>query len=650
MKIIYTILSFFAINANATNYYVSNAGSDGNNGTSTGTSWQTLAKVNGFTFASGDSILLKCGDTWNEKIIVPHASIIFSSYSTGNKPIITAFQSLGGFSQSGNIWTATATNAVKVLTTVILNGVFAYKARYPNSTYITPIGPFTNTSVTTTLPDVPSYVGNEIVVRSTQWVLDVRKVTSQSSGVFGLSQNLTYAPTLGGRGIFFQNGSALIDSVGEFSFDSASKSISVYSVSSPTVQISTIDTLVLVNHKDNVTFNNISFTGANMYTFKIDTSHNFIVKNCSINYCGNIGIYASKSRNITIDRDSIINCYNSGIILGSEYVGSLGIITDTCKKATVTNNVIRKSGIVAGMAANGLYRGDGEITHYGAYVAGDSAVVKYNVFDSSGYCNLRFIGRGDSICYNYSINHGFIKVDAGSIYTYQGSSLSPSYNLGTVIYRNIVGNGVGTTLGIINTNIAPGIYGDLYTNGITIKENTVFNCLGGSLFFLTDSNMIVRDNNFEDSVDFVMRIDAGRNFTLSNNVFYQRNSAKTVFTYNSAVTQTSDSNYFLRPVAPTSLISYNSRTYSFPHLYQDSTGYDLHSNVAPSDITSNVGRLYINPSQTDSNINIGGTFIDARGRIVFNTLTLAPYTSRILFPMPYTISGSLSNIPIFGIR
>ncbi len=50
-----------------TTFYVDNAGSNAAAGTSTGTAWQTVAKVNGFTtFASGDSILFKRGGTWRE--------------------------------------------------------------------------------------------------------------------------------------------------------------------------------------------------------------------------------------------------------------------------------------------------------------------------------------------------------------------------------------------------------------------------------------------------------------------------------------------------------------------------------------------------------------------------------------------------------
>ncbi|MCM3746089.1 right-handed parallel beta-helix repeat-containing protein [Paenibacillus pasadenensis] len=79
-----------------TTYYVSNStGNDSNNGTSQSTAWKTMAKVSGITFQPGDRILLKSGDTWNEKLTLKGSGtkaspITITSYGTGNKPIISA--------------------------------------------------------------------------------------------------------------------------------------------------------------------------------------------------------------------------------------------------------------------------------------------------------------------------------------------------------------------------------------------------------------------------------------------------------------------------------------------------------------------------------------------------------------------------------
>lgn len=98
-------------------YYVSSSGSDGAAGTSEESPWQTLAKVNTTTFAPGDVILFKKGDTWRgEQLRVPSSGtennyITFGAYGEGERPEI-----LGSFAISS--WTGVATNIYRSVATV----------------------------------------------------------------------------------------------------------------------------------------------------------------------------------------------------------------------------------------------------------------------------------------------------------------------------------------------------------------------------------------------------------------------------------------------------------------------------------------------------------------------------------------------------
>ena len=95
-KTTFIILTLF-INcsiAKATTYYVDNAGNNINNGTSPDSAWQTLGKVNSYKFSPGDSILFKRGGIWRETLIISSSgskgnNIVFSTYGTGNKPILS---------------------------------------------------------------------------------------------------------------------------------------------------------------------------------------------------------------------------------------------------------------------------------------------------------------------------------------------------------------------------------------------------------------------------------------------------------------------------------------------------------------------------------------------------------------------------------
>jgi hypothetical protein len=54
----------YATSSEAATYYVRNGGSDSADGRSDATAWASLDKVNNFSFASGDQVLLREGDRW----------------------------------------------------------------------------------------------------------------------------------------------------------------------------------------------------------------------------------------------------------------------------------------------------------------------------------------------------------------------------------------------------------------------------------------------------------------------------------------------------------------------------------------------------------------------------------------------------------
>ncbi|MGW3955771.1 3-keto-disaccharide hydrolase [Streptomyces sp. NPDC004752] len=81
--------------AAGTTYYVDPAsGSDNNAGTSEGTAWRTLTKVNTVTFAPGDRILLKAGSIFTDQCLdlkgngTAAAPIAVDQYGTGVRPVI----------------------------------------------------------------------------------------------------------------------------------------------------------------------------------------------------------------------------------------------------------------------------------------------------------------------------------------------------------------------------------------------------------------------------------------------------------------------------------------------------------------------------------------------------------------------------------
>ena len=83
-------------NCSGTAYYVSNSGSDSNNGISTGSPWKSVAHVVAFepSLRAGDCVLFQRGGVWSEELKISNVHgtqtnpITFGNYGTGNLPVI----------------------------------------------------------------------------------------------------------------------------------------------------------------------------------------------------------------------------------------------------------------------------------------------------------------------------------------------------------------------------------------------------------------------------------------------------------------------------------------------------------------------------------------------------------------------------------
>src|SRR5260370_17678801 len=76
-------------NSKATNYYISTAGSDNNQGTQA-LPWQTINNVNSTTFGPGDEILFQGGQTFTGPLI-----FIATSAGTTANPIVVSSYGIG---------------------------------------------------------------------------------------------------------------------------------------------------------------------------------------------------------------------------------------------------------------------------------------------------------------------------------------------------------------------------------------------------------------------------------------------------------------------------------------------------------------------------------------------------------------------------
>lgn len=120
--------SYEVVKGQGTIYYVdSENGNDTNNGTSEGTAFQTIEKINSIEFQLGDQILFKCGGTWTGALM-PKGSgeegnpITIGSYGEGPKPVL----------MPGEYWTDDSyipnyiNKANTVISNVVTNNVITF--------------------------------------------------------------------------------------------------------------------------------------------------------------------------------------------------------------------------------------------------------------------------------------------------------------------------------------------------------------------------------------------------------------------------------------------------------------------------------------------------------------------------------------------
>ena len=111
--ILFTLL--FSLIVSATNYYVKEGGNDSASGLDDDNAWESISKVNSFSFTAGDTCFFKRGDNFTGTL-TPSTSgnsgsyIVFAAYGTGVIPIITPNTVVGGVTwtvHSGSIYKTT---------------------------------------------------------------------------------------------------------------------------------------------------------------------------------------------------------------------------------------------------------------------------------------------------------------------------------------------------------------------------------------------------------------------------------------------------------------------------------------------------------------------------------------------------------------
>ncbi len=652
-KLLFTTLFFISIHCFATKYYVSNDGSNLNTGTSTKTSWQTISKVNGFTFKKKDSVLFKCGDIWSEQLLPPGDNTYFGSYDTGSNPIITGFRVLTNWINDGKgIWHSNTAATINDLIVVTIDGNLERMGRFPNAN-VSNAGYFINTNIkqVKSVINGPAYssttnwTGAEIVIRKNHWIIDRCVVTGHrdSEVTYTNPEGSGYIPKVG-YGYFFQNDIRTLDQFGEWFFNKSTKNLSIYFGTNKTsdynIKVAVIDTLVNAGAHNNITIENMAFEGANKLAISSRFGASVVIKNCSFknnyNAISLIGI-----KNLKIINNEITNTLNNGILTSD----------NASAYQDIQYNTLKNTSLFAGMSGSG----DGNAGAISQH--GQNAHIEYNTIDLCGYNPIVFVGNYDTVRYNYITNYNLTKDDGGGIY-------SVSRNITAIdrdISYNIINNGIGAREGTPNfikpgsTYDTHGIYLDEESNHVNVHDNSISNCMDGSGIFINiGTSNIICSNNFytvRTGLTIARMPDKKliRDIIFTSNVVYPMvsnfmywngslNMPETVSIKSDmiAMFKKIDSNYYRNDIAtPFNWIYHltNGGTFVAPAAVNFSAWQKYIEAESNSAVLNTVPILYkMNPTAKVIVYTLGGyNYTDATGTNYPNKLILQPYTSKILF-------------------
>ena len=626
-----------------TSYYVSSSeGNDSNSGTSSSQPWQSLAKVNSFKPGPGDNILFNRGDEWKGTLTITASGssgnpVVYGAYGSGAKPKIYSSEFVTEWSlHSGSIYKATFNTDIEQL---FVDGVRMKLARTPNTGYYNVSSSSGGTSVTSTdLNGGIDYAGASFLCRVTQWNIYSQTVSSSSSQTLTLASSMS---SIGANeGFWLSNKLRFLDQAGEWYYDPSTNTVYLWapnsdSPSGHTVRGSTLDYGINVNAKNYITIRDLEIQHSATNGINADNSDYLTIDNCIISYPEQYGVYIPEtgSTNTIINNTSINGANRAGIHSWSP--------NSTFSNNTVTNIALQEN----------FHKKAGDYLGMGIYTKGNYCTVDYNRITNTAYSGISFYGTNNEVKYNFIDNAMAVLGDGGAIYTYNGAGYSYAGSANSEIMYNIILNAKGNTDGS-NADFPNGygIYMDDYTHDINIRYNTVSNCNCG-IYLHNGGAIDVMYNDISDCE--AMLLTGGQSGTIN----YKYNTLYAYDEIGSFIWQKNRPQKFLQQEAASPTFDYNTYVghYNDQNIFKDSwewdawlrDGNDSHSTFDSSPLsTGETEKLFYNDTKQSKTFSLGSSiYRDLNGKEIKGSLTLEPFTSKILIKTTLTNTSGLNHLP-----
>jgi parallel beta-helix repeat protein len=354
--------------------------------------------------------------------------------------------------------------------------------------------------------------------------------------------------------------------------------------------------------------------------------------NVSEHGAGGSALYAGRNvRNAMISHNNFRNNFDIGINWGQDKNDSTSSV--------IERNTVINTGVVDGYGGSGSWHAVAILIGTGRHVH-----VQYNNIEKSGYVGILFGTDGNFAEYNIIKNAMATMNDGGAIYTNCSRS--------TIRYNIILDTRGGMESSGSWGNIAHGIWPEFlheYRENI-IEFNTVVRSGGDGIFLPNNFDCVVRDNvcYSNDRYQILMignegrkQISLNQNNLLTGNVFYAGAMSQNTFYFDARVNYgTMKDNYFCKPTSdklidekanwpgmtPNNLFSIK---YWQEHFEWADKSAKTDFKKIPDGGKDN-SEIFINDTEAAKTIKLNGKWRNLDGEPMTGSITLEPYTSRIL--------------------
>ena len=636
-KLIIIITIVFSTKSSATNYYFSASGNDANTVNNALQPYQSISKLNTLILAAGDSILFKCGDIFRGEIILKYNGnssnyIVFASYGTGAKPIISGAEIINSWTQNGTKYEATFNTKPN---NFFVNDKEQVIARYPNNNQYLTLDSAQKTYLKdASLSSVSStnFTNAWVCVHTAQWCWEKSAISSFTNSNKIAYKTPLHLAAINNYGYFIYDNINLLDTANEWKYDSAATKMYYMPQSGVNPNTQTCEASVytngisIINNASYIVINNIQFEKQMNAGVAIGSTsnQNIVIKNCVFARQYNYGVSDKGKYNV------VNNCSFNEIDGIAMFVNSGG------KSCTIHHNEFKKIGLVRN---NGI----GTEINGSAIKMGfaDSNYIHHNSIDSVGYCGISVDGIYNTTEKNIISNVMLCNNDGGALKSFGGAS---HHN---IFQNNFITSSDGNKDGTYQANfITPAIYFDFNVNNSIIKNNTVYsrtqkgifqnagdssNTIEGNIIYGANIGIDLNSSNLQPTLI--------KNMNIKKNVFWLKNKTDYVFrqidtsgNYNYG---NIDSNYYYQPHNGIDSLIYRlngfqTKPYSFSNW--QAAGFDTHT------ITNNFrwgtgvdsSKLFINTTDNSVAQDLQGyQWKDLDGNMV-TSLTLQAFTSKIL--------------------